>query len=304
MFGNEKDRTKATIDEFYNTTKKQEEQKNLRSSLIMELGDKLSPTQTLYSSIDELKQMKAENNNKTPTFPLNRLTSKENYQTPTGGASGVEDSTTQMNQNYYRTPIIDAKSREKYLKQNQCKVDEKKIIPGINACKNGILPINPGYKIMPKRNFINDDKFNEIMSYIYAYEGGFSDRKTDKGGRTNFGVTQNTFDDYNKKYNLPLRDVKNITYDEADKVYYNAFYKSSGADKIDDPLLALIHLDAAINHGVGNAKRFLKQSGDDFNKYYELRKTFYDSLNPTGQNENYNGWINRINKIKILQDFN
>lgn len=91
MFGSKKDRTKATADEFYNTTKKQEEQKNLRGSLIKELGDKLTPTQILYSSIDKLKQIKEENNNKTPDFPLNRLTSKENHKTPTGGASGVED---------------------------------------------------------------------------------------------------------------------------------------------------------------------------------------------------------------------
>lgn len=337
LFGKENGSDGFSLDEFYDTTKKYEQQKSERNSLLNSLGSSLTPAEVLYSTVDDLKKKKQEKDRlslKSPTAPNPTLKG-----VITGGASGLDNVKTdldsinsclkpdssikqnnccapsqkpvvnsspykELSPNYYRTPIADIRSRDKYMKQNSCKVNEKKTIPGINACKGSILPINPGYKLMAKRNFIDNDKFNELMTHIYAYEGGFSDKKSDLGGRTNFGVTQSTFDYYNKKYNFPLKDVKDITYDEADNVYYKLFYNRSNVNEIDDPLLSLMHFDAAINHGPMNAKKFLKQSGGDVNKYYELRLNHYrkQAQNVEGQNLNYNGWLNRLNKIKSLQD--
>ncbi len=44
--------------------KKEEEEKNLRNSLLNELGEKLTPAQTLYSSNEELMKMRDEMNAK------------------------------------------------------------------------------------------------------------------------------------------------------------------------------------------------------------------------------------------------
>lgn len=44
-----------------------------------------------------------------------------------------------------------------------------------------------------------DEKFELLMNYILKSEGGFSDRKNDLGGRTNKGVTQNTYNAWRKK---------------------------------------------------------------------------------------------------------
>ena len=46
-------------------------------------------------------------------------------------------------------------------------------------------------------------------------------KNSDLGGKTNLGVTQSTFDWYNKKNNIPIKDVKNITQQEVEDIYYN-----------------------------------------------------------------------------------
>lgn len=156
----------------------------------------------------------------------------------------------------------------------------------------------------PRKTKIQDEQFNKFMERIYQSEGGFSDKKNDLGGRTNKGITQKTFDAYNKKMNRPLKDVKDITLDESDEIYYNEYYKASGADKIKDKNLAYMHYDATINHGTGRARQFLEQSGGDFDKYMSIRKSFYDEIinNRPEQKENYKGWINRIDEIQKIKN--
>ena len=65
----------------------------------------------------------------------------------------------------------------------------------------------------------------------------------------------------------------------------------------------ILHFDSAINHGVGRAKKFLEQSGGDFDKYYQARKTFYDDIvrGDKTQAEFYQGWMNRINRIDKMR---
>ena len=153
---------------------------------------------------------------------------------------------------------------------------------------------------------IQDENFNKIIKYTHEAEGGFVDNKNDRGGRTNMGVTQRTFDAYNKKMNRPLKDVKNITKDEANEIYYKEYYLASGADKIKDKNLRYLHYDAAINHGVGRAKKFLQQSGGDFDKYMKLRNNFYDDIvkDKPKQKEFLKGWNNRTGKIQKMKDEN
>ena len=55
-----------------------------------------------------------------------------------------------------------------------------------------------------------DENFELLMNYIFKSEGGFSNRKNDLGGRTNKGVTQNTYNAWRKKKGLNQKDVKDI----------------------------------------------------------------------------------------------
>lgn len=144
-----------------------------------------------------------------------------------------------------------------------------------------------------------------MMKHIYDTEGGFVDNPNDRGGRTNKGITQKTYDAYNKKMNRSQKDVKNITKEEADEIYYNEYYKASGADKIKDKNLRYLHYDSAINHGISRANKLLKESGGDFDKYIEEREKLYDNLAKKPKQQGfYKGWINRIEKIQKMKKEN
>lgn len=234
--------------------KKDDEEQNKnkeRNDLLNELGNDLTPAQTLYSTNDDLKRIKEKRKQEMPKL-------------------GIKEKITNF---------IDSK------------LPKKEIEP---------LKGSVSYYDYAEDYGQNDEKFQTILKNIYGAEGGFSDDKYDRGGRTNFGITQKTYDDYNKKHKLPLKDVKDITKNESDKIYYNEYYKASGADKIQDKDLAYMHFDAAVNHGVGRAKQFIENAGDDFDRYYQIRKEFYDNLATNGKDQKkfYNGWINRIDKIK------
>ena len=149
-----------------------------------------------------------------------------------------------------------------------------------------------------------DEDFNTFLKYLYPREGAYSNRKADLGGKTNLGVTQTTFDWYNKKNNIPTKDVKNITKGEATQIYYDYFWKESGVSEINDKKVALMYFDSAINHGPYYAKKYYKESGGDFDKFMQLRKQHYKYMadNIPLQKENYNGWINRLNHLKTFAE--
>lgn len=92
--------------------------------------------------------------------------------------------------------------------------------------------------------------------------------------------------------------------DEEEKNLRNSLLNELG-DKIEDKNVSYVHFDAAINHGVGTAKRLLEESGGDFDKYYQGRKQIYNNLskNPK-QRKYYNGWINRIDRINNMRQKN
>ena len=151
-------------------------------------------------------------------------------------------------------------------------------------------------------NWKDDKDFNNVMKYLYPQEGGYSNRKEDLGGPTKLGVTQGTFDWYNKKHNLPHKDVKNITKEEAQQIYHEYFWKQSGASNIKDKKTALMYFDAAVNHGPYYAKKYYKESNGDFDKFMQLRREHYKRMadNSEAQKKNYKGWMNRLD---ALQDF-
>ena len=57
---------------------------------------------------------------------------------------------------------------------------------------------------------MSKENFEKAMKFVFSIEGGYSDKKNDRGGKTNYGVTQTTYDEYRKSKNLELESVKNI----------------------------------------------------------------------------------------------
>lgn len=144
-----------------------------------------------------------------------------------------------------------------------------------------------------------DTKFQQALGFLFPAEGGYSNQKFDKGGATNMGITQATYNAYLKKNNLPTKDVKTITRNEAEKLYYDEFWVGSGASKISDPKMAVAYFDASVHHGPATAASFYKKSGGNLNQFMSLRQARFDALvtkDPT-QKQFYNGWCNRIAKL-------
>lgn len=150
-----------------------------------------------------------------------------------------------------------------------------------------------------------DENFRKSMEVVFKNEGGFTDDTADLGGRTNMGITQSTYNDYCKRYRVPVKDVKFLTKEEAIEVYYNDYWKKSGADKVENQIEALILFDTAVLHGVGRAKQFFKESNGNFERMIQLRKEYYlkrVKQNPT-QKKYLKGWNNRAdNLLKLLKN--
>ena len=52
-----------------------------------------------------------------------------------------------------------------------------------------------------------DKNFEKIVQLVFGSEGGFSNHPNDRGGRTNYGVTQSTYNGWRRKKGLSVKDV-------------------------------------------------------------------------------------------------
>ena len=83
-------------------------------------------------------------------------------------------------------------------------------------------------------------RFNTCLAIVLGNEGGFSDHKADRGGTTNFGVTQKTYDQWRRRQRLPLRPVTEITQQEVESIYHE-YWVSAYCATTPEPL-DLAHL--------------------------------------------------------------
>ena len=152
-----------------------------------------------------------------------------------------------------------------------------------------------------------NSEFETAMKYLYSVEGGYSNNKADKGGATNFGITQATYNSYRKNKGKAAQSVHNITKNEVEELYFNNYWCLSGANKVKNKAIALILFDSAVNHGVGAAKQMYMRAGDNVENFLNLRLEKYNAIvkrNPS-QKVFLKGWNNRINKLRsfIAQNY-
>jgi lysozyme family protein len=98
--------------------------------------------------------------------------------------------------------------------------------------------------------------FEQFLPVILASEGGYSNRREDRGGATNYGVTQAIYDDYRQ------RSVASITLEEVRDIYETRYWIPSGASGLASvsTRLALVLFDSSVNHGQTTAVTFLQRS--------------------------------------------
>ena len=149
--------------------------------------------------------------------------------------------------------------------------------------------------------------FERAYAFVRGVEGGYTNHPNDRGGPTNLGVTQRTYDTYRRRKGLPPQDVRQITEAEAEEIYRTMYWEASGADRLAGPL-ALVHFDAAVHHGVGGARRLLEEAKQRAGSedphalsraYLEARAERYLAIlrNDPSQKDFREGWRNRLVRL-------
>jgi len=142
-----------------------------------------------------------------------------------------------------------------------------------------------------------DEKFEWILKKLLGIEGKFSDNKFDPGGKTNYGITQNTLDmlKINKK-------VEDLTFEDVKNIYYNHFYKKYNFDKIKNKLISYELFEFTVN--TGNPKLAVKNLQRAFNVLNENILLKEDGiLGPKTINfiNNYKFYKSLYNILNIIQ---
>lgn len=143
------------------------------------------------------------------------------------------------------------------------------------------------------------DHFGRVMQFISRWEGGFVNDPRDRGGATNMGITQGTLTRWRQAHGQPaatVDDVKNLTREEANAIYYQDYWLPSGAgDAVDYPT-ALLLMDSAVLHGVGAPMKWKNDPaiGLDPWKIAAKRLSVYTADDDVRWNAFGRGWTNRV----------
>ncbi len=100
--------------------------------------------------------------------------------------------------------------------------------------------------------------YEDPIGIILEHEGGYVNHKADKGGPTNFGVTQGTYSQWLGRP-ATIDDVKNMKVETAREIYETRYFSGPRVDTLPEPPQTLI-LDMAINHGPRNAVKMLQRT--------------------------------------------
>ena len=101
-------------------------------------------------------------------------------------------------------------------------------------------------------------EFNEIIEEVLEAEGGFVNDPDDKGGATNFGVTQSSYSAYLGS-KASVEDVRNMTREEAKECYKQDFWNPAKVDRLPENLRH-IYFDMVVNMGRKNAGKIIQQA--------------------------------------------
>lgn len=168
--------------------------------------------------------------------------------------------------------------------------------------------------------------FDLLFDYILIVEGGYSNDKYDKGGKTKYGIIESIA----RKHNL---DVKTLTKEDAKEIYYQDYYLKNKIDRMKNKKIALSVFDWCVNSGswgIKKAQQTLNELGynltvdgivgiktlhglnsvdyiDFLKLYHQKQREFYNKIvknNPT-QKVFLKGWLNRVSrKEEFLSNVN
>ena len=172
------------------------------------------------------------------------------------------------------------------------------------------------------------DRFERIFDYLLMVEGGYSNDKNDKGGKTKYGIIEEEARDFGYK-----GDMQDLTIDFTKNIYLKKYYLGNKLDKVVNDKVALSICDWAVNsgrNGTKNAQIAINQltnanldvDGIIGNKtlealnsvdpekflevYHNLQRIYYKGKVEADKTQErfFDGWINRVQrKEEYLKDW-
>ncbi len=92
--------------------------------------------------------------------------------------------------------------------------------------------------------------FEVAINRLLAHEGGYIWHKSDPGGETNWGISKRAY---------PKINIKTLTRDQAAAIYRRDYWNAVKGDEL-PPAVAFQAFDSAVNHGQGQAIRWLQRA--------------------------------------------
>lgn len=98
---------------------------------------------------------------------------------------------------------------------------------------------------------------DQMIQDVLKREGGYVDHPSDRGGPTNYGITQNTLSKY-YGYAATTDEVKMLSIDVAEEIYRRNYYFGPGINTLVEEIQPFI-FDCAVNHGPRTAIKFVQR---------------------------------------------
>ena len=92
--------------------------------------------------------------------------------------------------------------------------------------------------------------FEGLIDRVLSHEGGYVNHPNDPGGETKYGISKRSY---------PHIDIPTLMRAQAVEIYRRDFWQRVSGDQLPGAL-AFQALDAAVNHGIGTAVRWIQRA--------------------------------------------
>ena len=100
-------------------------------------------------------------------------------------------------------------------------------------------------------------KVQDLITRLLQREGGYVNHSADRGGPTNWGITQGTLSQW-LGHPASVSQVQNLAQETAREIYLKNYFVRPGFDAIQDPELQEFMVDYGVNSGPGTAAKSLQ----------------------------------------------